>query len=473
MSGTPIKTRKSARLRETSPKQYVYDSPKRKTKDTAETVSCGKRSGRRSTANKPSTSATLEDQLSELDLSDTDDKPVRRRSPRKSKETSKILKQTTQSKRKLFANDKSDSESNSDGFEDIIAPDVDVPVHYSHKYFVEQCILNGNKNKTVSLSQASSKGKATIQKLDNEEIQELLKNQDGDHVQEKKQLLDKHRSFFERWEDLMIDNFNILLYGVGSKMALLNEFSTEQLAQELRVVVHGFFPTLTMKEILNSITNEALDHTGTFTSVLDQITFIKEYLEEKELELYLIIHNLDGAALASDKSISTLSQLARSNHVHIIATVDHVNSGLLFDTNKSSLFKWLWFETHTYESYRIETSYENSMQMQQSENLAISSLRHVYLSLTPNAQGIFRLLAKSQMEKSDESSFSGLSFTELFRQCREAFLVNSDLTLRTQLIEFKDHNMLKIRKAADGLEYLYIPVNASTLSQFVDEINNS
>ena len=41
---------------------------------------------------------------------------------------------------------------------------------------------------------------------------------------------------------------------------------------------------------------------------------------------------------------------------------------------------------------------------------------------------------------------SGLAFPDLYRKCREAFLVNSDLTLRSQLTEFKDHKLLKFRK---------------------------
>jgi len=41
---------------------------------------------------------------------------------------------------------------------------------------------------------------------------------------------------------------------------------------------------------------------------------------------------------------------------------------------------------------------------------------------------------------------SGLALPELYLKCREAFLVNSDLTLRTQLTEFKDHKLIKTKK---------------------------
>lgn len=41
---------------------------------------------------------------------------------------------------------------------------------------------------------------------------------------------------------------------------------------------------------------------------------------------------------------------------------------------------------------------------------------------------------------------AGLSFQDFYQRCREAFLVNSDLTLRTQLTEFRDHKLIRTRK---------------------------
>lgn len=45
----------------------------------------------------------------------------------------------------------------------------------------------------------------------------------------------------------------------------------------------------------------------------------------------------------------------------------------------------------------------------------------------------------------------GLSFQDFYQQCREAFLVNSDLTLRAQLTEFKDHKLIRTKKV-----YLFV-----------------
>lgn len=44
----------------------------------------------------------------------------------------------------------------------------------------------------------------------------------------------------------------------------------------------------------------------------------------------------------------------------------------------------------------------------------------------------------------------GLSFQDFYQQCREAFLVNSDLTLRAQLTEFRDHKLIRTKRVSCG-----------------------
>jgi len=64
------------------------------------------------------------------------------------------------------------------------------------------------------------------------------------------------------------------------------------------------------------------------------------------------------------------------------------------------------------------------------------------------------------LEKSDNHNTStscshlflspGLSFQDFYQQCREAFLVNSDLTLRAQLTEFRDHKLIRTKRVSWG-----------------------
>ncbi|NXR61894.1 ORC2 protein, partial [Rhadina sibilatrix] len=315
----------------------------------------------------------------------------------------------------------------------------------------------------------------TLQKLrkrtlNQQTLRDLLKNAPLAYAAEIRDLNKQHESLFSKWMLQLHLGFNIVLYGLGSKRDLLEKFRTSLLQDSVHLVVNGYFPSITVRSILNSITEEVLDHIGTFRSPLDQLEFItKRFKEDSSLELYVLIHNLDSQMLRGERSQQILAQLSSLPSIYLIASIDHINAPLMWDQAKLSLYNWLWYETTTFNPYVEETSFENSLLVQQSGSLALSSLTHVLHSLTLNARGIFRLLAQHQLEKKDNPSYPGLSFQDFYQQCREAFLVNSDLTLRAQLTEFRDHKLIRTKRGADGVEYLLIPVDDSTLTDFLEK----
>lgn len=313
-------------------------------------------------------------------------------------------------------------------------------------------------------------------RLNQQTLHDLLQKSPLAYAAEIKELNQQYESLFSKWMlqlhmfVLFSLGFNIVLYGLGSKHDLLEKFRTSMLQDCVHLVVNGYFPSITVKSVLNSITEEVLDHIGTFRSPLDQLEFImKRFKEDSSLELYVLIHNLDSQMLRGERSQQILAQLSSLPSIYLIASIDHINAPLMWDQAKQSLYNWLWYETTTFSPYVEETSYENSLLVQQSGSLALSSLTHVLRSLTPNARGIFRLLAQYQLENKDNASYPGLSFQDFYQQCREAFLVNSDLTLRAQLTEFRDHKLIRTKRGADGVEYLLIPVDDSTLSDFLEK----
>ncbi|XP_033507361.2 origin recognition complex subunit 2 [Epinephelus lanceolatus] len=306
-------------------------------------------------------------------------------------------------------------------------------------------------------------------KLDRETLVQLLEGKPSCFSKEIQQLHNRHRKHFSKWMLQLQLGFSVLVYGLGSKKSLLEDFRVSQLAQEVHLVVNGFFPSITLKSILNALTCEVLEHQGSFRTPSDQIQFITQTLKDSpDLHVYLLIHNIDGLMLRGEKTQSALGQLAALPNLHLVASLDHINAPLVWDQFKQSQFNWLWWECVTFKHYAEETSYENSLLVQQTGALALSSLTHVLRSLTPNARGIFKLLVKFQLENKDNPSYTGLSFQDFYQRCREAFLVNSDLTLRTQLTEFRDHKLIRTRKGADGVECLIVAVDASTLMDFLE-----
>ncbi|XP_051943124.1 origin recognition complex subunit 2 [Hippocampus zosterae] len=309
-------------------------------------------------------------------------------------------------------------------------------------------------------------------KLDRETLTRLLEGQPSRYLREIQNLHDKHKKHFSKWMLQLQLGFGVLLYGLGSKKDLLEEFRSSHLSEEIHLVINGFFPSITLKSILNTLTCEVLEHQGSFRTPSDQIQYIAQTLRDRpQLHIYVLINNIDGPMLRGERTQSALGQLASLPNIHLVATIDHINAPLVWDQFQQSQFNWLWWECVTFKHYTEETSYENSLLVQQTGALALSSLTHVLRSLTPNARGIFKLLVKFQLENKDNPSYAGLSFQDFYQRCRESFLVNSDLTLRTQLTEFRDHKLIRTRKGADGVEYLMVAVNTSILLDYLENEN--
>ena len=65
---------------------------------------------------------------------------------------------------------------------------------------------------------------------------------------------------------------------------------------------------------------------------------------------------------------------------------------------------------------------------------------------------------------------TGIPFHRWFSLCREKFLVTNEMTLRTHLTEFIDHQLLKSRRGIDGQDCLYIPLPENDLQRVLEGI---
>jgi len=63
-----------------------------------------------------------------------------------------------------------------------------------------------------------------------------------------------------------------------------------------------------------------------------------------------------AAGLRSAEEQLWLGRLSQCPAVHLIASVDHVSSALLWDKRSAALFRWCWHEVTTYAPYTAETA---------------------------------------------------------------------------------------------------------------------
>ncbi|XP_050081115.1 origin recognition complex subunit 2 [Anopheles maculipalpis] len=343
------------------------------------------------------------------------------------------------------------------------------------QYFVESDNYFSSHTSAKSATSDHTLDRLSTPRLAQDVLQRLLQDTNASnlHTAAIQDMLAEHEQQFERWMFLLNEGFSVLLYGLGSKRSLLQTFHHKLLADRSVVVVNGFFPSLTVKDVLDAVANELLE-LQLQTTLLHHETIDEIKLElalQPDRHIFLLVHNLDGAAMRNGRMQSTLCRLASIPNVHLIATIDHINAPLLWDASKLGLYNFCWWDVTTMLPYSVETAFENSLLVQGGGALALSSMGSVFASLTSNARGIFMVIVKYQLANSGPSNpnYAGMQFKDLYWSCREAFYVSSDIALRAQLTEFTDHKLLRIKRSLDGSEYLTIPIEHGLLKKFVDE----
>lgn len=196
---------------------------------------------------------------------------------------------------------------------------------------------------------------------------------------------------FPRWMSLLHRGYSIVCYGLGSKKSLLHNFHEEYLLEQDAVVVNGFFPSLTIKQILATISEDILEIHGTFTSTSEHID---EILSSITTDLYLIIHNIDGPMLRNSKVQTAISNLVNHPMIHLICSIDHINAPLIWDQSCLSKLNLIWFDTTTFLPYLAEAGDANTLMVRKTGQSALASLSSVWASLTPNAKKIYIVIIK-------------------------------------------------------------------------------
>lgn len=224
--------------------------------------------------------------------------------------------------------------------------------------------------------------------------------------------IQEYSQYYAAWMLQLSKGYNIIVYGVGSKQCVLQKFC-ETYPHRPYVIVNGFFPTITVNEILNTIKTEIVTisaNARTDHEVVDGISAV--FQRSPNTHLFLVIHNIDGPMLRKTKDQHILSRLAKIRNIHLLTSVDHINAPLMWNQNTLSNFAFVWYDATTLLPYTHETAYENSMFLQNSGELNLAAMNNVFQSLTINARGIYMLLVKSQMKNKKDANFQGENLSE-------------------------------------------------------------
>ncbi|EEB07698.1 origin recognition complex subunit Orc2 [Schizosaccharomyces japonicus yFS275] len=337
----------------------------------------------------------------------------------------------------------------------------------------------------LSSKKTSSNTLSQLPVLENEVYLNLVKRIHEENAEKTQTLIYYQCQNFNQWYcELVYGGFNLLFYGFGSKELLLSQFVEAKLAAQYPVfVVKGYFPSLQLRSLLTGIL-ELLDSPPT-VSAQDMVQRIVDVMNDPQRtyeKLVLLIHNIDGEELVDERCQTSFATLAMCPNIYLIASVDHVNFPLLWDSALESQLNFVMHDATTFARYYNETTYENSLGIGRAGNTnKEKAIKHVLSSLPSNSRAIFKLLLIEQLERMVDLSPAecklgervGVEYRLFFHKCSSEFLCSNEMNFRSQLTEFFDHDIISSKHDASNLEYLWIPHPKELLETLLEGLMES
>jgi origin recognition complex subunit 2 len=316
--------------------------------------------------------------------------------------------------------------------------------------------------------------------------------------------------FFHELEE----GFNLLFYGLGSKRVLINQFAVECSRSGHVVVVNGFQFDFSIRDMLSAIENipEISSLPLSAAGVENQTRRICDFFSRPSStpRLYIIIHNIDALPFRASRTKSCLSLLALNPRIHLIASVDRINSPFLWSSTELSTrkhseqgkvpsrgFAWLMHDLTTLLPYDVELSHADRSSIlgahdgkrKQKETVGAvtqigalmteTAAMHILASVTQKAKKLFTLMGNKQLERIEETGdpalddlqHLALGYDMLFNLARDNFIATNDTSLRSLLGEFRDHGLVLVAPGDSGSgEVLWIPMRKERLSKILQSL---
>jgi len=287
-------------------------------------------------------------------------------------------------------------------------PPQDLP---PHELYFFQNRAGGTKTSNNNLS--------SLKLLDHEEYFSLMRDYKDPHADDMEFLQELHSRSFNQWLFELSQNFNVCVYGWGSKRKLLTSFTEHVYKSQTDhenskiVVVNGYVHNTSVRDILNTLASAVSDHPQKLGSQVTEMleTFCEILEADKARHITLIIHSIDGSQLRRPIAQTLLARLASHPQIQIIASADHPSFPLLWDSSLRSTYNFLFHDCTTFQPYTAEVDVVNEVHELLGRNGrrvgGKEGVNFVLKSLNQNSRKLFQLLIAEQLAAMDEDGGYG------------------------------------------------------------------
>ena len=373
----------------------------------------------------------------------------------------------------------------------------------AHERYFFQNRPGGNK--------ASSNTISSLTLLSHEDYAHQLSKYEDAHAAAIEYLHALHSRSFPQWNFELMEDFSICLYGYGSKARLVTAFAdylhaTNPLGNPPQtIIVNGYVPKLTIRQILSTVAtcvyrcspSEIPSDFG--NQPHDMLNSLLRNLsaEPPISPIYLFINSLDASPLRRAPTPSIIATLSASPYIHLLATCDTPSFPLLWDNGLRERYNWVFHDTTTFESYggvEIENVIDEMNDLLGRSGRSVKGkegVGFVLRSLPENARNLYRVLiaellagidddagddegtpkpASGALGRNLHAQAAGIEYRALYQKASEEFICSSEMSFRTLLKEFHDHQMVTSRKDGAGTETLGVPFRREEMEAILEDL---
>lgn len=262
-----------------------------------------------------------------------------------------------------------------------------------------------------------------------------------------------YEALWNRWMLSLDADFDICLYGYGSKQDLLSGFANRLKRKGNVVLIKGYMikNIRNVLDVLEQACGLEVGEGGTDARTKRVLSEFRH--SKKRRKLYLIV---DGIHALPPSSRELLFSLVDAPNTRFIIGAEHINAPL-FISDAYPDKMWIWHDATTLIPYDIELAGYGSSSLlstngaqsgSSTEPLTKSAASHVLASVTHKAKRLFHILVTHQMQDK-----AGMSRTLLSKVAAEKLFVTAGTALTALLSEFVDHRLVVMRSdgaAGDG-----------------------
>ncbi|THX39700.1 ORC2-domain-containing protein [Aureobasidium pullulans] len=298
------------------------------------------------------------------------------------------------------------------------------------------------------------------------------------------------------------------------------------------IVVNGYSPNISVRDLLTAIAKHGLPSSMASKLPLQPQALLDALLAyltttPPSSPIYLLAHSIDSPFFRKPLFQATISTLAAHPNIRLVASADTPTFPLLWDISQRSSLRFLFHDATTFAPYTAELDpvEEVNVLLNRSGRRigGKDGVAYVLRSLPENARNLFRILVGEQLALADSAfethpnspesdgmlghsgddmdidrgnvtkpkrgrgrppkkspapkvkvhktpSFVGVEYRTLYHKAVEEFVCSSEMSFRTLLKEFHDHELVESRKDGLGVERLAVPFGREDLEDMLQEL---